>query len=297
MTDIVIGIPTFRRAWQLEALLASLAPERLGAEVTVIVADNGCEAAALAVAERHGVHYLPVPERGLAAVRNAIVAEAGWIAPDWRWLAMLDDDGVVMPGWLAAIVASGERWDAHLVGGPVEGALPADASRFARNSIYAGRLGAETGPTAALNGAQNLLVARALCGLIGTPLFRADFNASGGEDYDLFRRAAAAGARMVWCGEAVVREPAPPEALRTRRLFARYYTTGLYTARIDRRFDGPARTWGAALRGLAGAAVRGGVAALYGDWDAAARSALMLGHFGGRVAGLLGAESRRYATP
>ena len=63
----------------------------------------------------------------------------------------------------------------------------------------------------ALNGTQNLLIGRNLLGLLGEPLFRAAYNASGGEDYDLFRRADAAGARMAWCAEAVVVEPPPPE--------------------------------------------------------------------------------------
>jgi hypothetical protein len=292
MTAIVIGIPTFRRPRQLDALLTSLAPERAGA--TVIVADNACEAATLAVAERHAAHYRPVPERGLAAVRNALIAEAAWLAPGWRWLAMLDDDGRVAPGWLAPLVACAETYDAHLVGGPVEGDLPPDAGRLARNSVLAARRRGPTGPVPRLAGAQNLLISRELIDLLGTPLFRAACDRSGGEDYDLFRRTAAAGGRMAWCAEAVVHEPAPPEQLRPRPLFARYWSTGLTTARIDRGFDGAPRAWAAALRGLAGSAARGAGATLRGDLDAAAGAALMLGHFGGRLAGLLGAESRRY---
>jgi succinoglycan biosynthesis protein ExoM len=297
MASIVIGIPTFRRPGQLDALLTSLAPDRARSGAAVVVADNACQAAALAVAERHGAHYRPVPERGLAAVRNALVAEAGWIAPGWRWLAMLDDDGRVAPDWLAPLVACGEAFGAHLVGGPVEGELPAHAGRLARNSILAGRRRGATGPVAILSGAQNLLIHRAFLDLVGAPLFRAAYDRSGGEDCDLFRRAAAAGARMAWCAEAIVVEPPPPEQLRPRRVLARYWSTGLCTARIDRGFDGAARTWGAALKGLAGSALRGPAAALRGDLDAMAQAALMLAHFGGRVAGLLGAESRRYAAP
>jgi glycosyltransferase involved in cell wall biosynthesis len=294
MTAIVIGIPTFRRPRQLDALLASLAPPER-ADATVIVADNACEAATLAVTERHGARYRPVPDRGLAAVRNALLAEAAWVAPGWRWLAMLDDDGRVAPGWLAPLVACGETHHAHLVGGPVEGDLPPDAGRLARNSILAGRRRGPTGPVPTLGGTQNLLISRRLVDLLGTPLFRAAYDRSGGEDYDLFRRAAAAGARMAWCAEAVVHEPAPPEQLHPGPLLARYWSTGVTTARIDRGFDGAPRAWSAALKGLAGSAARATGAALGGDLDAAAGAALMLGHFGGRVAGLLGAESRRYA--
>lgn len=297
MTGIVIAIPTFRRPRQLDALLGSLAPERAAPAVTVIVADNDCAAETLAITERHGVRYLPVPERGVASVRNALLREAGWAAPDWRWIAMLDDDGQVAPGWLGPLVDCGERLGAHLVGGPVEGDLPDGAGRLARNSLLAGRRRGTTGPVASLGGAQNLLVSRALPGLVGEPLFRTAYDQSGGEDYDLFRRAAAAGARMAWCAEAVVHEPAPAEALAPGRVIARYWTTGLYTARIDRGYDGAAPTWATALKGLGGSMARGAAAAATGDLDAAARATLMLAHFGGRVAGLLGAESRRYAAP
>jgi glycosyltransferase involved in cell wall biosynthesis len=297
MTGIVIGIPTFRRPDQLDALLASLAPDRARTGAAVIVADNACEAAVLAVAERHAAHYRPVPERGLAAVRNALVSETNWIAPDWRWLVMLDDDGRVASHWLQPLVACGEACRADLVGGPVEGELPADAGRLARNSILAGRKRGATGPVTELFGTQNLLISRGLLARVGTPLFRTAYDRSGGEDYDLFRRATAAGARMAWCAEAVVVEPTPPEQLRAPRVLARYWSTGLYTARIDRGFDGAVRTWCVALKGLAGSVCRGSVATLSGDRDAAARAALMLAHFGGRVAGLLGVESRRYAAP
>jgi hypothetical protein len=210
---------------------------------------------------------------------------------------MLDDDGRVAPDWLRPLVDCGNRFGADLVGGPVEGELPPDAGRLARNSLFAGRRRAATGPVATLNGTQNLLVARRLLALVGTPLFRADYDRSGGEDYDLFRRALAAGARMAWSAEAVVLEPVPREQLQARRLLARYYSTGVYTARIDRAFDGAGRTWLAAARGLAGTVLRGGTATLSGDWDGAAGAMLMLGHFGGRVAGLLGARSDRYASP
>ena len=297
MTGIVIGIPTFRRPRQLELLLASLAAERRARAVTVVVADNACDPLAAAIARRHGALYCPVPERGLAAVRNGLVAAATLHVPDWRWLAMLDDDGYVAPGWLAALVGCGDGLDADLVGGPVEGDLPADAGRLARNSILARRRpAAASGVVPGLGGTQNLLIARRLLDRLGPPLFRAAYDRSGGEDYDLFRRAAAAGARMAWCAEAVVHEPVPPEQLRAASLLARYYSTGLYMARIDRSFDGAARTWSCAARGLAGAALRGLGAALRRDWDAAAVATLMLGHFGGRLAGLLGARSDRYGA-
>ena len=265
--------------------------------MTVIVADNGCEAATLAIADATARTTSRCPTRARRGPQRA--GRQGRLArADWTWLAMLDDDGRVAPPWLAPLVACGETLDAHLVGGPVEAALPAGAGRLARNSLFAGRRRAATGRVAALNGAQNLMIARGLVDLLGTPLFQTAYDRSGGEDYDLFRRAAAAGARMAWCAEAVVTEPAPPEQLRARRLLARYcFDRPLHRSRIDRTSTGRPGPGRSALKGLAGVAARGAAATLRGDLDAAAAAALMLGHFGGRVAGLLGAESERYAAP
>ena len=113
--DVVIAIPTFRRPYLLARLLESLQPEAAGRAVEVLVCDNDCDArieTLVATWRRRGlpVHYAPVTQRGLAAVRNALVAAARDLSPAWRWLAMLDDDGYVPEGWLARIVGCA---DAH----------------------------------------------------------------------------------------------------------------------------------------------------------------------------------------
>ena len=161
------------------------------------------------------------------------------------------------PGWLPPLVACGERlrrriWSAgrsRATCRRVPGAWRATASSPAAGAPRPGR-------SATLSGAQNLLIARGLVDLLGAPLFRSAYDRSGGEDYDLFRRAAAAGARMAWCAEPWCTSRRRPEQLRPGRLLARYYSTGLYTARIDRAFDGAARTWARRPEG----ARRGGAA-------------------------------------
>ena len=255
MNDVVVGIPTFRRPALLRQLLETLMPQ-MGEGNLVVVADNDCSAEARAVVEDFGgrsagIAYVEVPERGLSAVRNALVAAAAREMPEWRWLAMLDDDGLATPGWLNQIVACGERMDADLVGGPVLGVLPDDANRLARNSIYAQRRRWPTGLVPSLNTTQNLLIARRLTERVGLPLFRSDYGASGGEDYDLFRRSAKSGARIAWCDEAVIREPAPADRLTVPSVIGRYYSTGIYMSRIDQSYDGRLQGWRVALGGIA----------------------------------------------
>lgn len=298
--DVVIGIPTFRRPDLLRVLLDGLKAELSVRPAFIIVADNDCGVEASAVVDAFkscwsDIVCIPVPDRGVAQVRNAIVAAASRFRPEWNWLLMLDDDGRVEPGWMKAILSCGETYQAHLVGGPVEGALPKDAGLLVRNSIFGSRRRWPTGPVDTLNTTQNLAISRRTLDLIAPPLFRNQYGATGGEDYDLFRQVAAAAGKLVWCDEAVVTEPAPAHRLRFWSLLSRYYSTGAYMARIDRHYDGSANTWRAAIIGLFGLTLRSIVMGVLARQDDAARAFLSLVHYAGRIHGLLGgARLARY---
>ena len=136
-----IGIPTYRRPDKLRNLLASLEPSlaSAGASAEVIVADNACEAATEAVVEAFQARwprtrYLPVPERGISAARNALIGAflGGSQAP---WLAMLDDDLVVGPDWLARLLEAGVAYGTDAVGAPYQGRIEMVASTFVRASL------------------------------------------------------------------------------------------------------------------------------------------------------------------
>lgn len=293
-----ILIPTFRRPALLTALLDSLAADPGTGEAVILIGDNDCDPAiaALVTARAGGadVRYLPVPERGVSQARNALIAEAMRVVPDWRWLLMLDDDGTVTPGWYQALIACGDRYDADLVGGPVEGVLPADAGALARNSIFARRRRWPTGPVKLLNTTQNLAMARRLLDRVSLPLFDSRYGASGGEDYDLFRRTAQAGGALIWCDEAIVIEPAPPERLTTRALLHRYFSTGIYMAPIDSAYDGRKRGWLGAAKGLVLGTRDTVLGAVTARRDKSAGGVLMMAHHLGRLCGLAGARSARY---
>lgn len=298
-SGLVIGIPTYRRPEMLQALLDSLLPELQRHPAEVVVADNDCGSAAPALVEAFrarwpAIRCIPVAARGVAQVRNALVAEAHQANPDWQWLLMLDDDGLVTPGWLGSLLGAATRYDADLAGGPVQGVLPGDSGRLARNSIFAARRRWPTGLVPLLNTTQNLAIARRALTLAPEPLFRNEYGASGGEDYDLFRRVARASGRIVWCDEAVVMEPAPADRLTVRSLLHRYASTGMYMVAIDRSYDGGLQVWLNALKGLLMSALAALLAALTFRRDACARSVLKVSHYVGRLGGLLGATSARY---
>jgi succinoglycan biosynthesis protein ExoM len=298
---IVVGIPTFKRPAKLTALLESLLPELMRQKALVVVADNECGTDALAVVKAFSqkwpaIFYIPVPERGVSAVRNALVAQASIELPDWEWIVMVDDDGLVTPGWLSAITQTGEALNTHLVGGPVVGPMPEWANCFARNSIYAARRRWSTGLVPTLNQTQNLAISKRALNLLKPPFFRAHYGASGGEDYDFFRQISQAGGTLGWCDEALVIEPPPEQALGTKAIFTRYFTTGTYMAVVDASYDGGFKTLLSALKGFLFSVVRTVVAILILNKNKFAKEVLLATHYFGRVFGLLGFRTSRYVA-
>lgn len=145
---LVIGIPTFRRPRQLEGLLDSLRPELAGTDALVVVADNDVSPQTPQIVSGSGLDAVcvGVPERGISQARNALIREAFARRPGWTWLTMVDDDGVVEPGWLAALGGCAARFEADIISGPVLRDLPPQASIVARNSMFSARPRQADGP-------------------------------------------------------------------------------------------------------------------------------------------------------
>jgi cellulose synthase/poly-beta-1,6-N-acetylglucosamine synthase-like glycosyltransferase len=133
-----------------------------------------------------------------------------------------------------------------------------------------------------------------LLALTPAPLFRNEYSASGGEDYDLFRRVRQSNGRIAWCDEAVVFEPTPESRLSIRRVLSRYYTTGIYMSQIDRFYDGTGKTYKTAFKGFNASLLRTITAGFRRDSNAAAQGMLSTAHYAGRAVGLLGGRAARY---
>ncbi len=123
-----LAIPTYNRCGLLRETLASLAAHvHAAGPVEVLVIDNKStdatrEVATPFVAANEGWRYLVEPEQGLDHGRNRAVAEARG-----RIVVFLDDDVLLQPGWLDALLApwagpAGERIGA--VGGAVTPVFP-----------------------------------------------------------------------------------------------------------------------------------------------------------------------------
>lgn len=298
-SKIVVGIPTYRRPVQLLALLESLLEELHHQPALVIVADNECGEDAKKVVNGFAKKWpsiicIPVPERGVSQVRNALIAKASIEMPDWEWLVMVDDDGLVTPGWLNAITKTGDLLKTHLVGGPVTGPLPEKVNFLAKNSIYAARRRWKTGLVPTLNQTQNLAISKRTMGLLSPPFFRERYGASGGEDYDFFRQVLQAGGSLGWCDEALVIEPPPPNVLGLKAVLIRYFTTGTYMAVVDTSYDGKLKTFLSAIKGLVMSIIKSLIKAITFNQDGLAKQILLTSHYFGRLFGLIGVRTSRY---
>lgn len=238
---IWIAVPTFRRPQQLRHLLETLPGIVAGHDVMLLVVDNdpvGKEGAAvvqdlLASGYDLPITLLPVPEPGLCAVRNAIVATA-LDDPAMRFLAMIDDDEWPQPGWLDALLACQTAIGADVVAGPVDSMFVGPPPRWAQETLVFRAEERPKGATDMLWASNNLLIRRRALELLERPWFDPRFNRSGGEDLDYLARLAQAGARFGWAPDARVSEWVPPERARLSWVLRRMWRIGC-TETIARR--------------------------------------------------------------
>ena len=284
----------------MRQLLDSLVPELSGAHVEVIVADNDCGDQVPALVDEFSAHLrtirsVAVPVRGITAARNALVDAAFDSAPDWDWLIMLDDDGVVQPGWYATLLDVARRTGADVTGATVIFPLPPQAGLLARNSAFALPSRWPTGIVPALQGGQNICIARQVEAIVARPWFNPAYGLTGGEDHEFFARIRRAGGRFAWADDAVVSEPQPLERLSGRSILYRSLTTGITTARTDRQIDGALASLAATARCVGMSIGATLVYALTLRKDDTARAIIAVAYAVGRIPGVSRLVDSRYS--
>jgi succinoglycan biosynthesis protein ExoM len=178
-----------------------------------------------------------------------------------EWLAFVDDDERAPDFWLARLAAAACDCAADGVLGPVDPVVPEDAPGWIRRGRFYDFPRMPTGTVVPPNRLRfgNLLL-RASAVKKMDVMFDPAYGLTGGEDGDLLSRMTLAGARIVWCDEAIVHEPVEKSRLNLRWLlrrslrggqdFARHALSGRYGTRTAGQF----RLFGRALVQMVAAA-------------------------------------------
>jgi GT2 family glycosyltransferase len=250
MTPVAsIVVPTLARPDYLEVALGSIAPQAAAAGAEVIVADDGGSAAARAVAERHGAHYIAHERpRGPNAARNTGIEAA---ASDL--IVLVDDDVFAPEGWLGALLDAAAAYPEHeALGGPIRARLEGAPLRTCGREgppITFLDLGAAD-RDAEFVWSANMVVRRSALERVGS--FDAGLEIYGDEE-EWQRRLHAAGGRVRYVAAAALDHRRAGRDARLRALARAGYHRGRSSRRFDAR-KGTAPRLGGELRVLAGCA-------------------------------------------
>lgn len=230
---ISVCIATYRRPERLSKLLTDLARQETLPEQVVVV-DNDATGSARDVVERHRaensrfrIDYDIQPERNIALTRNRSVAMA-----QGDWLAFVDDDERAPEAWLRQLQEAAAQHQADGILGPVVAHVPAEAPAWIRRGRFYDFARMASGGQVPLNHMRfgNVLLRAAPVRAQAGP-FDPNYGLTTGEDADLLIRMVGAGARIIWCDEAVVYEPVEPARLSLRWLLQRALSGGQEFAR------------------------------------------------------------------
>jgi succinoglycan biosynthesis protein ExoM len=236
---IDVCVCTFRRPRQLARLLEALATQHTDCAftLTLVVVDNDPQASARAVLEAFSARSaLPLqhahePAANIARARNRACALA-----TGEFVAMVDDDELPGPYWLAQMLRTLQASGADGVLGPVRPSFEAPPPAWVLRGGFCERTRHATG-TRLTRARQlrtgNLLIRRERL-LAETGPFDPELGRSGGEDSDFFRRRLARGDSYVWCDEAAVWEAVPAERLTRGYFLRRAWLRGVVNARRAR---------------------------------------------------------------
>jgi len=229
---VTVVVPTRGRAAYLEVTLDSLRRQHTRTPHELLVVDDGATDATPEVAERFGVRLLRHGKRrSLNAARNTGLRDAGA-----ELIAFVDDDVLVPPGWLEALVEGAARHpEAEAFGGPIrarfEGHTPRGCGRE-DPPITTLDLGDEDVEAPMVWGA-NFAVRRSAIARIGE--FDEMLDRGHGDEEEWLLRLQAAGGRILYLADAGLDHRRSPGDSVLRSLARAAYHRGRGARSSDRR--------------------------------------------------------------
>lgn len=237
---IIIGVPTYQRPLGLKKLLESLAKQKTSHNVCVLVADNeGEEGVGLRVvcgiskaAYPHKILGIPVPEKGLSYVRNALLVKA-FEGERADVLVMVDDDQHVAYDWLNELLSPFNIGECDVVGGAVIPEFTGPPPKWSRGLKIYWRETPSSGPVSQVFGAGNVAIHRKVYESSGRLKFDSFFNATGGEDKAYFCKLKEGGAKFEFNNKALAYEVIPESRAKKKWALQRALRIGMSDAEIE----------------------------------------------------------------
>jgi GT2 family glycosyltransferase len=303
-SSVAVCVITYMRPQGLARLLESLAAltfrKNPAVQVRVVVVDNDAAGSARPIVEQAAarlpwpVEYAVEPRRGISFARNRAVA----LAQGCGLVAFIDDDELADAAWLDELLAAQQAYDADVVAGPVQPIFEQEPPAWVLQGRFVGvrrfeRARRPTGSAIPYASTASVLLRRRALDSVDGP-FHPGFALSGGSDLFLTRQLAQAGARLIWCDEAIVSEVVPASRARAGWIIQRAYRVGNTLSLCEKELEPTARQ--AVLRALrGGACIADGLAGLLPSaFRGRARVVGMLA-YAARGAGILaGSLGRRF---
>ncbi|MBB4198688.1 succinoglycan biosynthesis protein ExoM [Rhodoblastus sphagnicola] len=236
---LAIIVCTFKRPDLLRATLKSIAAQQsmvCAERVQVYVVDNSDEGDARGiVAEQAATSPWPMTWLEAHPANISVARNAGVKAGQEEFVAFVDDDQILHPGWLDAVARlfshkEGDAWlgCVHGVFETPERTTPAIRSLFGRElqEPFGYELFAfGSGKLPSVNPATNNSIFRRAA-LDSDAPFDPAYGKGGGEDYDLFCRLQRRGKRLFWAPDVVVSEFVPASRCDRGYLRRRFFAGG-----------------------------------------------------------------------
>ncbi len=212
-TTVAVYVCTYRRNLPLARMLDSLEAAARFAEpdieLGVVVIDDNRDGSARSVVDEStnrfplGLHYVFVGAGNIATARNAGLEAAMDIA---EWVAMVDDDQVVVPEWLTELVRVQRETEADAVTAPVYAKFPDDSPEWLSDQPFADLWGTpkkqDGAPVTDLQTA-NSMIRTSFLKDNPKVRFSTDLGQVGGEDMVFYRGALDAGLKAHYSLNAI----------------------------------------------------------------------------------------------
>ena len=227
MDKIAICVCTYKRDEKLLDLIESINTLKVNSLLIDIIVVNNypnveTKNKILEFESRFNIIYEECKEKGISNARNLCVEIVK--NKQYNYFAFLDDDEIVSDNWLEEMYKCAEKYNKHIICGPVITKYNSNTPSYIIKSEVFERKRFKTGFKLSSMGAGNVFCDTKI--LSSDIKFDSIFNQTGGEDIDFFRRIIKEGYEAIWCDEAIIFEELDISRAKLSYIKKRSYISG-----------------------------------------------------------------------